>query len=165
MHATLLVSYSHAWVFGTMPFFVCRWHNFMIIIRCMMWLFGAYQLNQRRHWTILPINFRTARCSFRIGPIMIVDEPFTVSIHSYLYSRSYLACKFNIIFCSDWQWTDDDTHHENKTGQSDSKIPNRDGIVVRVRHGVSVRVSADSNCNMKLRLHLNIWLFIMIERI
>ena len=121
MHATLLVSYSHAWVFGTMPFFVCRWHNFMIIIRCMMWLFGAYQLNQRRHWTILPINFRTARCSFRIGPIMIVDEPFTVSIHSYLYSRSYLACKFNIIFCSDWQWTDDDTHHENKTGQSDSK--------------------------------------------
>ena len=150
MHATLLVSYSHAWVFGTMPFFVCRWHNFMIIIRCMMWLFGAYQLNQRRHWTILPINFRTARCSFRIGPIMIVDEPFTVSIHSYLYSRSYLACELDIIFCSDWQRTDD-THHENKTGQSDRKIPNRDRSVVQVRYGVLVRVSADSNCDKKLR--------------
>ena len=134
------------WVFGTMPFFVCTWHYFMITIWCMIWVKSEEALNDFAN----KFQDRTC-CSFRIGPIMIVDEPFTVSSRSYLYSRSYLACKLDIIFCSDWQWTDD-THHENKTGQSDSKIPNRDGIVVRVRHGVSVRVSADSNCNMKLRL-------------
>ena len=97
----------------------------------------------------MPINFRTAQCSFRIGPIMIVDEPFTVSFHSYLYSRSYHACELDIIFYSDRQRTDD-THHENKTGQSDCKIPNRDRSVVQVRYGVLVRVSADSSCNKKI---------------
>jgi hypothetical protein len=78
------------------------------------------QLNQRRHWIILPINFRTTHCSFRFGPIMIVDEPFTVSFHSYLYSRSYLSCKLDIIFCSDWQCTVD-THHETKTDKVTAK--------------------------------------------
>jgi len=40
--------------------------------------------HQRKHLIILLINFRTAHCSFRVGPIMIVDEPFTVGFHSYL---------------------------------------------------------------------------------
>jgi hypothetical protein len=39
-----------------------------------------------------------------------------------------------IFFCSDWQWSDD-THHENKKGQSDRQVQKGNRSVVQVRRG------------------------------
>jgi hypothetical protein len=86
--------------------------------------------NQRKHLIIFLLNFRTAHCSFHVGPIMIVDEPFTVgfSLIGYLYMIDKISCLEldNIYFFgSDWQWSDD-SHHENKKGQSDRQVQKGD---------------------------------------
>lgn len=102
------------------------------------WLFDIW-CHQRKCLIILLMRFRTAHCSFRVGPILVVDEPFTVGFAPIIFVNIIDVCleldgNF-CLFCSDWQWSDD-THHENKKGQSDRQVQEGDRSLVQVRRGV-----------------------------
>lgn len=126
--------------FGTTPFFVCTWRCCSMIF---FWLFDIW-CHQRKCLIILLMRFRTAHCSFRVGPILVVDEPFTVGFAPIIFVNIIdvsLELDGNFcLFCSDWQWSDD-THHENKEGQSDRQVQEGDRSLVQVTRGARAHPS------------------------
>lgn len=75
---------------------VALFHDSNLIYDLIIWHLSVKSEQALKYF--LSINFRTAHCSFRIGPIMIADEPFTVSFHSYIYNWEILLAASLTLF-------------------------------------------------------------------
>lgn len=80
---------------------------------------------------------RTEGFSFQIGPILVVDEPFTVKYLKlnhlrFCTKKKYLNILMSLFAYADGQWVDD-SNNENSKGQSSSSIPgaNRPSLQVK----------------------------------
>jgi len=75
----------------------------------------------------------------------------------FIIEKLSLHGTWQYFFSSDWQWSDD-THHENKKGQSDRQVQKGNRSVVQVRCGARACALIADLSNKKIERDASIWL-------
>ena len=75
----------------------------------------------------------------------------------FIIKKLSLHGTWQFFFSSDWQWSDD-THHENKKGQSDRQVQKGNRSVVQVRRGARACALIADLSNKKIERDASIWL-------